>query len=521
MSFVLDIPQKIVDYRDAINDVFKQLSSKLSQIHIYKTIDKVNELLLTQIHQVMISFVKVCAHVVKYKQGGTRQQWTTHLRDILKKDDTEFKTEMASFGTATQRLHEVEGTVTLATAIESKEIMVQFKVEFTTFANNVGQKIDDTHKIIQASDKKVKRAIALEKISKNLGLTSAPGADALTSQSYADIKCLKGTGEWILGQDSYKAWASNVGAVSHVLILTGSPASGKTFLSAYVAKQLDKSNSRIYVAHHSFPAKANKFTVDNNPIQAAMKDIAFQIARVDEINVFKALSEGDTCQKVAALLGSDESLETLNKAWKLLNIGSSGANATYYIVLDGIENLLENKSNMLLNFLHGIQPNKLQNRRVRFLVTGPNSRFPANYNLDVSLKIEMWDNNRQDMEAFVRDALDKEDIWAEALNGTEEQQARQQIIERLPENVSGNYSLLKSELKRVSGRLADRLSIEELDSLLDPKFSGRKSAIQEMQRTLKRRDIDEVKEILKWVIFGGEWFTLEELESALVSTHPW
>lgn len=67
---VLDIPQAIRDLNDAISEVFMTVSSVLSQFRIYERLDKVDNLLARQIHLVMVSFVRICAHVVNYQQGG-------------------------------------------------------------------------------------------------------------------------------------------------------------------------------------------------------------------------------------------------------------------------------------------------------------------------------------------------------------------------------------------------------------------------------------------------------------------
>lgn len=67
---VLDIPNSIREFNDAVSEVFTKVSSVLSQFRIYERLDKVDNLLARQIHLVMMSFVKICAHVVSYQQGS-------------------------------------------------------------------------------------------------------------------------------------------------------------------------------------------------------------------------------------------------------------------------------------------------------------------------------------------------------------------------------------------------------------------------------------------------------------------
>jgi hypothetical protein len=74
LCLVFDIPESIKGYNDAINLVFGEVSSALSQFQIYQSMDNVDPLLIKRIHQVMVSFVKLCAHVVKYRQGRKRDR---------------------------------------------------------------------------------------------------------------------------------------------------------------------------------------------------------------------------------------------------------------------------------------------------------------------------------------------------------------------------------------------------------------------------------------------------------------
>ncbi|KAK1480681.1 hypothetical protein CTAM01_14243 [Colletotrichum tamarilloi] len=496
LSFVFDIPQAIKGYNDAVDQVFSEVSSALSQFQIYQSMDSVDRLLINQINLVLIRFVEVCAHVVKHRQGRRRDRVFQRVKSIFD-SDTDLAGAMAAFKGALQGQRDVEGTVTLAVVVETQRAA------------------QETHKGVQSLTDDADRTKTLTKIRDNLGVPSTVRLDTNTTQTVTTIsdKCFNGTGSWIWTHEAYNSWtASND---KDVLVVSGPESSGKTSVTALITKRLEEQKGRIYVAHYFFPVSTKKSENDKNPVQTALKYMAFQIARVDA-TVRKALNKA--CDAGPAAFRRSSSTENLEKLWSDLKIGAPGSGATYYLVFDGIENLHQDQLKMLLEFVFGSRSKEKPARRVRILVSGTDAKLKTAYqpNFDDALKIQMEKENEQDMRLVIIESLNKQGVLPNAGTSPQQQKARDKILEKLPQNVNGRYSTFQPQLDGVIRLLSTRMAtVEELDRMLDQSMGSFEAAINDLQRSLTADEIIELNEMLKWALYSHYYLTLEQLESAM------
>ncbi|KAI1384920.1 uncharacterized protein F4822DRAFT_416709 [Hypoxylon trugodes] len=508
LCFVFDIPQAIKGYNDAINQVFSDVSSALSQFQIYTSMEKVDPALIQQIHLVMISFVKICAHVVKYRQGSRRVRLLHQIKSVFD-DDSGLADELNEFKRVLQQQRDVEGTITLAVVVEQKHEFASFLDIFTDFKKT-------TEDGVRALNADADRTKTLAKIRDTLSVTSKVRLDTNTTQTCVDIheRCLPNTGSWIWEHDSYTAWtaANKDREVSHVLLLSGPSSSGKTLASALITKRLEEQKGRTFVAHYFFPASTKKSDDEKNPMQSALKYMAFQIARVDSI-ARKAL--GKACETEP---GAFRSSSSLDKIWRELKIGGSGSGAVYYLVFDGLEHLPYKETELLLAFVFGSGLAAESAGRVRVLLSGTNDQFtktPWIEQINNALRIRMEENNGPDMRIVIDDALTKRGMLQHAKPGSDQQKARDKILEKLPQKVSGSYSILQFGLNDVTRSLSTRIATSELDRMLDQPMSSHEAAIKDLQRSLSVDEINELNELLKWVLFSNTPLTLEQLEGVM------
>lgn len=522
---MFDIPEAIKGYNDAIDQVFSEVSSALSQFQIYSSMDNVDPVLIQKIHLVMVSFVKICAHVVKYRQSRRRDRFLRQVKSIFD-DDSGLGDEMAEFKRVLQQQRDVEGTITLAVVVETRHDLAMLLEQFVVF----GKTTEETHQVVQDTQKGVQalrddadRIKTLIKIRDTLGVPSTVRLDANTTQTCNNIydRCLDGAGSWIWTHDAYTTWISpekDQDVSSHVLVLSGPPSSGKTSASALITKRLEEQKGRIYVAHYFFPTSIKKSEDEKNPVQAALKYMAFQIARVDA-TVQKTL--GKACDAGPGAFRRSASVENLDTLWGDLKIGAPGSSAEYYLVFDGIENLPDKQANALLTFLLGSKLAGESPRRVRALVSGTNNQFDSNLGVVRTvnpLRISMEVHNGPDMRIMINEALAERGMLQHAKPDSEQQKARDKILEKLPQNVSGSYSLLKFGLDDVIRLLSTRSAVKELDRMLDQSMSSHEAAIKNLQRSLTADEINELSELLKWVLFSNEPMTLNQLEAAMVNS---
>ncbi|KAJ7678121.1 hypothetical protein DFH06DRAFT_1291418 [Mycena polygramma] len=507
LSFVLDTPKTIKGYKDGIDQVFSDVSSALAQFHIYGSMEKLHSPpLIHQIHLVMVSFIKVCAHVVKYRQGSRADRLHQQFKFVLR-DDSGLGKEMENFRHALQQQRDLEGTVMLSVVVDTQAGMVQTLEKLVV----IGKTTEDTHQRVRAFTDKADRTETLNKIRNALSLPETLSLDANTTSMCTAVseKCLDNTGTWIWSNSAYTAWTAPKDTRGpHVLFLTGPPSSGKSSATALITKRLEEQQkSRTYVAHYFFGASSKK-TDEKNPVPLALNHLAFQLARVDPI-VRKTLSKA--CD--APL----RRLEGLDMLWSILwsesKTGTTGSGSTYYLVFDGLENLTYDQAKTLLTC-----PTLTSESagRVRVLASWTDEWFSKYMNSIPSFhQIRIVEHNGQDMRLIIEKALSNRSLLQSVKPDSIQQRARDKILDKLPQSVGGSYSLLQFGLDEVVHVLSMRSSSEALDRVLDQSISSHQVAVKNLQRSLAEDDIKELNELLKWVIYCYEWMTLDQLEAAM------
>ncbi|KAI1328034.1 hypothetical protein F5Y16DRAFT_164087 [Xylariaceae sp. FL0255] len=491
LCFIFDIPSKVKGYDDAVNGIFEEVSSTLSQFEIYRE-TRVEALLLHQIQKVMVSFVKLCAHVVQYGQGGKRNRIGQQLTSIFD-DKAGFQSEMDRFKLALQQQRDVEGTVTLATTI----------------------KVQEDSQVIR---KAVEGNRTLSKIRDALHVPSTVHLDTRTTQTCTDIfkKLLPDTGNWLLSHPAFTEWSRPQNKdSSHVLVLSGPPSSGKTLASSFIIKHLEDKKGRTYVAHYFFPTSTKSEATSTKseartPVQSALRYMAFQLARVDP-TVLKRL--GDACDTTNYAL---HTLTDLNILWDDLKIGDPGSGAVYYLAFDGLENLDAKDIDSLLHFIHGPKLKGGMSGLIRVLVSGTDRQFASMPDKEGALRIKMEENNISDMRMIVTDDLDSRGLLKNTKPNSPQKKAREAIIEKVPRNSKGSYSALKHWRDEVLRLLSTRTSFDELNQKLEQSVSSHEMAIKNLQQSLSIEEIKELNELLGWVLFSRySSMYLDQLESAL------
>lgn len=513
LCFVFDIPQAIKGYNDAINQVFSEISSTLAQVQVYKSMDKLDPALVQQIHLVMVSFVKLSAHVVKYQQGSKRDRFLHKIKAGILHDDSELAAEMTEFKRVLQQQRDVEGTVTLAVVVKTEQnvsILMERSITLQETAEVTKQGVQT---LLKGAD----RVNQLKKIRETLDLLGAVDfSETKTSAirtEYAQ-KCLLDTGEWIWDHEAYKKWTTSTkrdGAASHVLFVSGPPSSGKTLACALITKRLEvrKEGDRTYVAHYFFPK--SKDSDITSPAQLALKDMAFQIASTDptvQDTLYKAC-QADNAGKAFA----SGNLTTL---WEKLRIGGPGSGQKYYLVFDGLESLDADQIKKLVDFILGLPgPGDSKSAgHVRVLVSG-SAKF-HDLETRTSLRIDMKESNVPDMKIFIKHKLAEKGMLQNPKPKSDQERARDSILEQLPKKVNGSYSSLIFRIGEVIPLLSTRNAMEKLFRKLDQDISSDEMASKTLQ-SLTADESDELNELLKWVLFGGQPLDLQQLEAAMVS----
>lgn len=430
---------------------------------------------------------------------------------------------MSEFRKFLEAQNHVQGTIILSVLIDTQSDMAQILENSIAF----GKTLEETHQGVQALKDDNDRDKTLTKIRDVLQVSPTELTDARSTQTCTNLatKCLPETGSWIWKEAAYVSWTEGTvkadeHKVSHILLMSGPPTSGKTLATALIIKRLEEKKGRNYVAHYFFSSASSKKPEEDNkfPVQSALRNMAFQIARVDA-TVRKALSK--FCDSESSSVLTRNSASSLDHLWSGLKIGVPRSGATYYLVFDGAENLGEKDRKMLLRFVFGSKLSGDSSGRVRVLVSGIKKMFEGIDTAQNALQIDMEQYNDADMRLFIEDRLNnnKPPLLRHAKPGSVQEKARNSVLTRLPREAAGSYSQLQFALDEVVRLLSSRTSIDELDKLLDHAMDSHQTAIKALQRSLTLEEVAEVNELLKWVHFANEKMLVSELEAALVSAY--
>ncbi|KAK8012254.1 nacht and tpr domain containing protein [Apiospora marii] len=520
LIMAMDIPQAIHDFNNAIGDVFTKVSSVLSQFWIYERLETVDMALARQIHQVMISFVTICAHVVNYQQGGRWERFKLKTKKAILDDDSGLKAEMSNFEMLAQQQRDVEGTVVLEVVMTSRKIMYQMLAHVT----DTGKRVEDIQGKVtrldqDATERKEEkdRTKKLVHIKETLGVDPNVRLNTNTTLTCTNIytQCFAGTGSWVWDHPLYKEWTAKANK-SPALLLSGDSSSGKTLIAAMITKRLeDQKRTRIFVAHYFFPPSTKKSDDEKYPVQYALKYMAFQLARVDP----KALNSlYKACDNPEERVNF-RPITDLKKLWAELKVGSLGLGATYHLVFDGLEHLKEKDAKDLMEFALEFKPTSdPAGSRVRVLLSGSEKVFKSDPGVDSALRIDVSNHTVPDMEIFINNKLNERGILQNAKPGSKQEQARELILKELPHSVKGNYSLLQDSLDNIVSRLSQLntgAGLKELQEMLKKSNNSHEASIQRLQSSLSPDEIRDLNELLKWVVFGEDTVTLDELEAAM------
>ncbi|KAG8158287.1 hypothetical protein KVR01_012048 [Diaporthe batatas] len=513
LSFVFDVPQKIRGYNEAVDGVFTEVSSSLSQFRIYQSIDNMNQpLLIEQIHLMMASIVKICAHVVKYRQGRRRDRFRRQFAAIFD-DNKPLDAELSELRRLREARGDIEGTISLSLLVKTQADVAELLESFAGFAKTV----DETYQGVQTLKEDNSRKKALSKIKDTLNIPWTVLLDTRTTQTCTNIAAmsLPGTGSWIWADKAFSSWKegpvkAGERQVSNLLVVSGPASSGKTLATAQIIKHLEEEKGRTFVAHYFYlPQKGDDGS--KYPVHTSLRYMAFQIARVDP-TVRKSLEKA--CDSASTSLGARNTTSNLDSLWSEFKIGGSGS--TYFLVFEGIENLDEKNRDMLLGFVSSSKLADDSAGRVRVLVSGTDKILDGYAEAHNAFRIDMKEYNDADMRIFIEDKLIKRSLLRHAKPGSRQQKARDNVIAKLPQKAAGSYSHLQFALDEVVRMLSSRTSFDELDKVLDQAMNSHETAIKSLQRSLTGAEIEELNELLKWVHFAKERMTVAELESAML-----
>jgi Cdc6-like AAA superfamily ATPase len=464
VSILLDIPNKIQDFNAAVDGLFDEVSVMLSQFRIYQRIEQFSTIdpdLYQTIHKLMICFVNICALSINLRDAGKWKRFKSSAKKVLFDNDSGVSGAIEEFRSLIKTQGVIRETITLEHVLKSEKTLAQLLLA----ASDSGKKLTDIATGVDVltaaeNDRKLEniKAKQIEKIQKTL-MGSTDTAQKLTRASKTTCNehwqaSVQSSGSWRRELDEYKNWVDVKSNASPLLLITGENNSGKTFLVSSIVHELQSVHAHgaseftrtPVVAYHFFNKRAEKSSQDLRPAETALKCLALQIAEQDDVYAKSTAAFCDTIKEDARFKDS-----SCTELWDALRFTAPKRNVTYFLLLDGLDQLSEDNAEQLLSILGSLERTISESDRcqIRLLASGMAETFKSEVFQDVpSINIEQYNNAEIrlyiDRELKIRDLLQDSD--------SEIQRLRKRVDDKLAP--LGNFFKVSTALEKIGTLIA-------------------------------------------------------------------
>jgi Cdc6-like AAA superfamily ATPase len=489
------------------------------------------------IHKLMISFVDICALSITLRKSGKWKSFKGGFKKVILNDDSGVQAELLRFKGLVDTHSSIQGTITLEEVLHSRADLTRVlliasdsKDSITEIAKRLDHVTDRIDLLATAEGTRKSEQTTKEnqkKINDKLLGSTDIAQKSTTTCNDCWVASMKNSGEWMNALPEYKAWADREPEANPLLLVTGDPNTGKSFLSSVIVHQLQTSRGTAtqgstrtpLVAYYFFPKKTEKSTQNPRPAEAALKCLAVQIAARDPAYEKKLLA---LCESPAWADGTRFKDLSCKELWQSLNFVVPKRDQTYFIVLDGLDQLPGESSEQLLGILSGLKTSldslpESDRCQLRVLATGATNAFPKEQFEHVP-RVHVPDCNMEEIAHYVDQQLKEKDL----LQGKDPEtiQLRNSIRDRLPTLVEGDFFKVRTAIVKINDLVASDGSASEVESILKEAGQSREEiafdVVNAANQALSAKEIEEVNEILVWAIFGSEFFEVDQMNAALV-----
>jgi alkyl hydroperoxide reductase subunit AhpC len=557
LSFLLDIPQKIHTFHEAIDGLYEHLWPSLSSFRIYEKMDHFNTIepeLRNAIHKLMIKFVDICALSIQLRDSRKwESRWhrtSKTFKLVMFGDDCGVQAAISSFKDLAAAQTSIQATQSLKFIMDGNGDVKRLLLKASETGKLFGQIAADVGKLAENDEKRkaddtwknnketIREKLKVDK--KTLDSTKEAG-DQLW------VQCVPETAQWFKHTPEFATWADSSNTeVAPLLRLTGESSSGKSVIMSAMYRHLrglansDKAGPRMLVVAHFFPQltgkdedrtepastapKAHQVAGKNpmrkagvhesedkkKPVETAIKCLAYQLAEIDEVYA-KALVQRfkDTGTDITIRDG------TCQELWDFLGIGLARGNSVHYMVLDGLSTLPDTFKEARDKFLSIVSQSNKRHAGLRVVLSW---RPPKEIQLvkTASSTLRMEDHNQLDIEKYIAYDLKKEDFFPD--DDEQSIRRRNKIQKKLAETVNGSFGKVETALEQIRLIVTSDGRESEVDAVLEESNKGEnamlKTSIHQLQEKLDAAQVKELNEVLIWVAHGKGPFTVDQLVSA-------
>ncbi|QSS49502.1 hypothetical protein I7I53_09874 [Histoplasma capsulatum var. duboisii H88] len=320
------------------------------------------------------------------------------------------------------------------------------------------------------------------------------------------------TGQWLLNDSQFIAWIGGKSDKGPILALEAKQGYGKSFLCSMVIRHLfhlhppAHQDSRTSIAYYFFQ-KENK---DEKSVNKALRAIVWQ------------LTDNDVVYRkwVAAACNKPGEFGNSLELWKQLVFQfSTKTEATFFIVLDGIDEAEMSTGHPLIEIIRDISLIFREKRplSIRLLLTGrPRAFMEIRNDPKIALSsITLGIRNEDDIVKYIDARMDHMEILKRSSH-PDIQELRSCIRVKLTGGVGGDFFKLNFMLTEISKKRRRKEIEEVLEHADEDRLDTIAREIDRLNKTLGEEDIQELSDLLGFVITSIKAPTLELLEAVLL-----
>lgn len=470
------------------------------KIYMRLPADAVDIALRKIINEELVCFVDICALSIRVMKGN---KILTALKVFAFDSDEGVSGQLGRLASLVERESQMRATL----GFESQKTSERVIVETRDGTKKVTASVDKllTFEKNRDADNAAKRLLG--NIDSNLDTPSETfkGIQAIYKRHLNDK--VQDSGEWLRKDAVYTAWLDSQRSRCSILGVAGDEGFGKSFLFTAIVKSLQEAYHESGEDMTCTSASYYIFDQENkdSSLVKALEVLAWQIAKVDmvyrkDLGSVKTVGVNQIGHLCDQLFG---------KSYK--------TDSTFFLLLDGMDQVDKQHLKEFVQVLADWQTMAVDWPRFTLRIL-----FTARTETMGKIKTELGDamsvldmatKNRDDINKFINDRMDKMDI----LSGPSDQVAslRGEIQEALTKQTNGDFVNVGLLLDEISGKQRPG----EIRDILSRSGENRSDTIvrkiEWLNETLNDEDISDLNDLLTWVIFAVRPLTLEELEAVL------
>jgi hypothetical protein len=317
----------------------------------------------------------------------------------------------------------------------------------------------------------------------------------------------------------FATWADRKAIGQPILALEANAGFGKSYLCSSVIRHLShlypssRYDFRVSIAYHFFQTDKddNKDKdKDKDSVNKALRALIWQLAQNDPVYQ----------KSVAAACDKPEEFANSIELWKQLVVKlSPKIDAMFFIVLDGIDDAETESGKPLLEMFRDVLLIADEKRplSIRLFVTGrPKAFAEIQKASNISIpSIHLGVRNEDDILKYVDARMDSMDILKKS-DQDDIRELRSRIRTDLTEGAQGDFFKLNYMLTEISTKRRRKEIEEVLEHAGEDRQDTIAREIDRLNKTLGQEDIQDLNELLAWVIGSKQWPTIRQLEAVLL-----